>query len=136
MHPYLGYTVYGPYYRDTDDRQHVVLYDGRARITVSYPKYLVELHLGRLLAAHETVHHKDGDVRNNAVENLEVIDRATHAKLHSPAIYVDKLFICPVCDKEFILNGLQQTRLNSERKRGKCKTGPFCSRRCSGKVNH
>jgi hypothetical protein len=134
MNPYLGYKVYGPYIRK-DGRQHVVLVAGKHHKTVSYPKYLMEISLDRLLASHETIHHKDGDFTNDCLDNLEVIDRATHAAHHAMK-YDIKLFVCPVCDKQFILDGLQQARLKAERKRGRSKTGPFCSRNCSGKVNH
>ena len=33
---------------------------------------VMEAHIGRPLKPHETVHHKDGDRQNNALENLEL----------------------------------------------------------------
>jgi hypothetical protein len=36
-------------------------------------RLVVSQHLGRLLAAHEVVHHKDGNRSNNAIENLELL---------------------------------------------------------------
>ena len=38
--------------------------------------------IGRPLAANEIVHHIDGDPRNNALENLEVMTQAEHARRH------------------------------------------------------
>jgi len=38
--------------------------------------------LGRLLLSNEQVHHKDGDTKNNAPENLEVVQSMAHHKVH------------------------------------------------------
>lgn len=57
----------------------------------SYPKIfgthahriLAEEVVGRPLKKGEVVHHKDGNTRNNLVDNLEVLSsQAEHAKLH------------------------------------------------------
>lgn len=67
---YEDYKCYGPYTR-SDGRQHVVLVhhndEGSIdnRITCSYPKYIVERHLGRKLKSSETIDHIDGNFSNN-----------------------------------------------------------------------
>lgn len=43
---------------------------------------IVEKYLKRRLTQNEVVHHLDGDRSNNKVENLLVIDRGQHLKLH------------------------------------------------------
>jgi len=44
---------------------------------------VAEQKLGRALLPGEVVHHKDGNKRNNALENLEVLtNQSEHAKLH------------------------------------------------------
>lgn len=57
----------------------------------SYPKIfgvhahriLAEEIIGRPLKKGEVVHHKDGNPRNNSIDNLEVVSsQAEHAKLH------------------------------------------------------
>lgn len=57
----------------------------------SYPKIfgahahriLAEEIIGRLLKKGEAVRHKDGNPRNNSIDNLEVLSsQAEHAKLH------------------------------------------------------
>jgi len=48
---------------------------------------IAEEKLGRKLLQSEVVHHKDGNIRNNDPENLEVFVRITHAKMHG--------FSCP-----------------------------------------
>lgn len=40
-------------------------------------------HLGRLLRPDELVHHVNGDPTDDRVENLEIITRARHARLHA-----------------------------------------------------
>jgi hypothetical protein len=32
---------------------------------------------------HETLHHRDGNKGNNRLDNLEVISRAAHSRLHA-----------------------------------------------------
>lgn len=44
---------------------------------------IMENLLGRKLGFNEVVHHKDGNRLNNSLENLEVITRSEHSRLHS-----------------------------------------------------
>lgn len=43
---------------------------------------LMENHLGRLLSYDEVVHHKNGDKKDNRIENLVVLTRSEHINLH------------------------------------------------------
>jgi hypothetical protein len=45
-------------------------------------RYIMEQFLGRKLESYEVVHHKDGNKRNNDLENLEVILLSEHSTLH------------------------------------------------------
>src|ERR1035437_7181431 len=45
--------------------------------------YIMEKHLNRKLLKHEIVHHKDGNRLNNTLDNLEVMTRSAHSKLHN-----------------------------------------------------
>jgi len=44
---------------------------------------VMEQHLGRYLTREECVHHVDGDKKNNSLENLQVMLRSDHARLHA-----------------------------------------------------
>ena len=121
------YKIYGPYTRK-DNRKHVILYDrDRNKRTLSWPKALMEVKLGRLLVGNETVDHDDENKTNDDYDNLKILTRADNArKSIKPAkLYT---FICPEC-------GNEATKLLSNVKgnKKKCRDGPFCSRNCAGR---
>jgi len=49
---------------------------------VSEHRYVIEQHLGHELTANEEVHHKDFDITNNALDNLQILTIPEHRKLH------------------------------------------------------
>lgn len=68
-------------------------------------RIIVENYLNRMLEENEIVHHKDGNKKNNTIENLEVMDRIQHVKLHGlKKGHKVVLFKCPWCEKEFVRN--------------------------------
>jgi len=72
--------IFGPYKRKSDGRQIVIVVEpnGRRR-TVSYPKWLMEQHLGRKLDPNEeTVDHIDSNFDNNNLDNLRIMPRKNH----------------------------------------------------------
>lgn len=118
--------TYGPYERP-DGRKHVIhVYTDGSQRTQSYPRYLVEQALGEELSINDDVHHIDGDFRNNALSNLEVISALQHQKdTHGkPAeIYY---FECPVCGLE---SSKPMRNVRGNWKKGS--EGPFCTRKCA-----
>lgn len=45
-------------------------------------RYIMEQYLGRKLRKDEVVHHKDGNKRNNDIENLVLMSRSEHSREH------------------------------------------------------
>lgn len=91
-------------------------------------RVVVENKIGRLLRENEEVHHIDGNKHNNSQENLEVMLRGEHQRMHSTK-YKDGhilTFRCANCGKEF-------KRKYNQRPEVKKYKLSFCSKRCSGK---
>jgi len=123
--------VHGPYRRKTDGRQIVIVVENNGnRRTVSYPKWLMELQLGRRLDPDlETVDHYDTDIDNNDISNLRIVPRHEHSANDTRRVKLVK-FTCAWCDKEFE----RSPRLVRDKAK-KNKAGPFCSRACAGKYS-
>lgn len=121
--------VYGPYKRK-DGRMHIVLYDGKIRKTISYPKALMEVHIGRILIDDETVDHKDENFDNNDISNLRIISRSKNSKRSAKRL-VSIRTNCVLCGCEFTPSPDQMKRKN--RSYDNDVAGPFCSRTCSGR---
>lgn len=119
------------YNNQKDGRSRIVIVDDSGNHTSkSYPRFLIEKELGRELLPNEDVHHKDGDVTNNDIDNLEVILHGEHQKIHSTKYY-DTEETCCICGKKFIFTGIQWRGYYSDLKRGKYRN-ITCSRHCSG----
>lgn len=125
-----GLKVHGPYKR-RDGRQIVIVVERKGkRRTVSYPKWLMELQLGRKLDPDlETVDHIDSDFDNNNLDNLRLVERSQHSGDDTRRVKLVK-FNCAWCDKEFE----RSPRLIRDKAK-KNKAGPFCSRGCAGKYS-
>lgn len=91
-----------------------------------YPlhRVLVENKLGRLLEPGEDVHHVNENKCDDSIENLAVLSKSEHTKLHRKTHLVDTE--CGACGKAF------QIKAHSYRLRTKrSKSGLiFCSRSC------
>jgi len=60
-------------------RYRQVFHDGRY---IAEHRAIIEKELGRRLTRRETVHHVNGNKLDNSRENLQLIDRADHARMH------------------------------------------------------
>lgn len=52
-----------------------------------YHRWLMEQELGRKLTSDEIVHHRNEDKTDNNLDNLELMSRSEHGKLHSKPPY-------------------------------------------------
>lgn len=127
---YENCKFYGPYSSKKDKRLRCILiYPDGTRKTLSYPKYLIEVHLNRYLKENETVHHIDGNFLNNNLDNLEVIIRKEHC-FNDAYKNEDVIVKCSLCGKEFTIDG---SKLNNRNRSDRKQSGYFCSRSCTGK---
>ena len=49
---------------------------------ILHSRYVMEQHLEHLLESGEEVHHINGDETDDRIENLQVLSKSEHAKLH------------------------------------------------------
>lgn len=56
--------------------------ENRFHNQVKLHRYLMEIKIGRKLKEEEVVHHIDGNKLNNSIDNLKILSRAEHNKLH------------------------------------------------------
>jgi len=118
--------VYGPYTRK-DNRQHVVIIlDDGSKKTVSYPKYLKELELGRELDVNlETIDHVNRNFTDGSEDNIQILTRSENSA-KSAKRRADVHDNCVWCGTRFKLSTSQL------RNKSRDKAGPFCSRSCVG----
>ena len=83
-------------------------------------RWVMEQYLGRKLNKNEQVHHINGDVLDNRIENLQVMNVKEHMCLHKQRYSDNK--ICIECGTHFTPNP-------RKRKRQKC-----CSFECAQKI--
>ncbi len=129
-----NFRVFGPYYKTVKDgeqkRQFVVTIapDGTRR-TVSYPKWLVELHIGRQLGIDETVDHWDTNFMNNDMSNLRIVQRDVHSADDTRRVKMIDI-TCDWCKNHF-----ERSPRVLRDKRSKGVRGMFCSKSCAGKYS-
>lgn len=103
--------IYGPYTRNQDLRSHVILYNGKSRTTISYPKFLLEVKLERKLVDNEQADHIDGEPWRDRLDNLQVLSQQENTRKSLEKV---KIINCR-CGKEF---------------KQKFKSQKYCSRSC------
>jgi len=121
---YEDYKIFGPY-KSGNGRLIIQAKKDKTRIGISYPKYLVEVHLNRYLLDNETIDHIDNDFTNNDLSNLRIVDRKIHCEqdvLRRGGVILN----CVWCNKEFTVEGKKVRERNRKNASG------FCSRQCTG----
>lgn len=131
-HPYTGYKLYKVYHKKEGRFYAVLFKNKKERTTVSWARYIMSVHLGRLLdPKKETVDHIDGNKTNSIISNLQLLPLRDNIKKSSKGRTYVKL-ICPVCNKEFTREK-KNTHLTKSRM---CKGKTCCSRSCGSIYSH
>ncbi len=114
------------------DYNYVVVKNHPHRTKLNYVfehRVVMENHLLRILESYEVVHHKNGNKKDNRIENLEVMTNKEHNRYHQ----LERgrsftIWMCPFCKKEF------ETATNASPKFKKKQNQKlkFCSRKCAG----
>lgn len=51
-------------------------------------RLIMEKHIGRKLKSNEVVHHIDGNGKNNNIDNLKIMTRSQHSRLHADVSFL------------------------------------------------
>lgn len=124
--------IYGPYTRPDGRKQMVIKRDNGSKTTQSYPRFLMEKHLGRKLLDSEHVDHINEDKTDNRLENLQLLSPSENSSKTKKNTGRYFSFNCPVCDIEFQIEARRFR--DNQIKQGKA--GPYCSKSCAGKMHH
>lgn len=130
--PYQDYYVYGPTYNSSIDRYMIFLVkkDRSSRTSMTYARYLMSIHLGRVLGPEEQIDHINNDHKDDRIENLQILSISENNK--KSASHKTILLRCPECGKLFTRQK-GQTHLVFSRSRTKGVQCTCCCRSCSGK---
>ena len=128
-YPYNKKWNHGYLYINNDGRRIVHLYkNDKKRSTTQYARYLMSVHLGRMLTSTEHVDHIDEDKTNDNIKNLQILTpKENNLKTHKKP---DVKLKCPICSKTFSRTRTQ-LRGRLHRLESVC-----CSRRCGGTYSH
>ena len=121
--------TYGPYLGKDKRYRSILKFNDGTKKGMSYPTYLMEMHLGKYLEEGETIGRSDGNPLNNELSNLRVLNRQEHCS--NDCVRNNSIIVtCTYCGKTFEIEG---NKINSRNRRDRHLSGYFCSRRCSGK---
>lgn len=133
--PWSDCVVNGPYESSSGRRVVQIYRRGALILQTTFARYLMEYHLGRLLTSEEQVHHTDGQLDNDVISNLELVDARQHLVDHATRL-IPMSFNCPICGVKFSKVGRKLTDLLKRRRVTPNAPGPFCTKSCSISARH
>lgn len=123
--------VYGPYLDGRKTRLFVqLIYADGHRKSTGNARWIMEQHLGRYLTDEETVDHRDDDPMNDVIENLQIMSLADNIRKAAPPPEMVSI-TCPECGVT-VEKLARQVRHNQD---VLGKPGPYCGKKCAGRVN-
>lgn len=131
-YPFTGYTLYIVLHRK-EGRRMAMLVDSKnkKRKTISYARYLMSVHLKRILLDTEHVDHIDDNKLNDKINNLQILTQKENTEKYIRNNPSDLVSLqCPNCNKVFTK---PRNRAYSFLHLGKLQS---CSRKCSGEYSH
>lgn len=133
----LPFLIGGPYITGSGKnkgRRHVTVEYGTIKRTISFARYLMEMHLRRKLLDNEDVHHIDEDKTNDSLTNLEVLTKDEHVDAHHVGRKDTYTVKCLLCDKDKILTYKQYQRLHYDMRKGH--SGTYCNYLCRNRYTN
>ena len=111
----------------------ILFNSSKDRSTISYARYLMSVHLKRLLNKDEHVDHINNDKLDDRIENLQILTPEMNnlkMRLYNGIKRAKVKLRCPICKIDFWRNK-NRTQLNN------CKKGQitFCCKKCSSIFN-
>ncbi|UKM62858.1 putative homing endonuclease [Aeromonas phage P19] len=113
---------------NNENRRHICLVNSHEdRTTISYARYLMSVHLGRILNPEEHVDHKDEDKTNDVISNLQIMTVSENNKKHAKSKGGRQMveYECPICQTHFSIR-----KGNSHLVESKKYTLKVCSDKC------
>lgn len=122
-YPFINYT-HGYITLNGDGRKKVVLSNHGLGLkkTISYARYLLSVKEGRILERWEQADHINENPTDDSLENLQILTVAENNRKSREFRGIKTtsyIFICPICNKEFVLSASRSHKIN-----------PACSRTC------
>lgn len=105
-HPFSDYWLYVVFHSGEGRRMAnlVLKSDTKVRTTLSYARYLMSVHLGRVLEDCEQVDHINGDKLDDRIENFQLLSEEDNVRKgvvdHVKSSVMIQL-VCPICDSVF-----------------------------------
>lgn len=125
-HPYLEFKAAYLVTNKEPRRNVILLRNDNSRTITSYARYLMSIHLGRLLSKTEHVDHIDGNRMNDTLSNYQILTQRQNNQKASQGRKSVRM-ICPNCGRIFEKE-LNKTHLQ--------KGGKFtsCSMSCKNEI--